>query len=204
MAFAGFRYVSGHPGAASVARASVPAPAAAVAAAAPLSAHPAPASAHAVVSQRDDIVVATNDAAPARAPVPVVASTASHLTKAPVLAVSDSLSKSPFVDGISIKLADFREPVSDYARASGFGSDREFETAPASSRQVVSDPLARMDPAAERRARLLAPALPAYSSENSRALATDWIRQRSSPDDRMYESMDRGSNDDRMLVGFRF
>ena len=204
MAFAGFRYVSGHPEVATAARTSAPAPAAVVTASVPVQAHPAPAAAPAVVSQRDDVVVATNDAVPAPAPVAVVSSTASHLTKAPVLAVSDSPSKSPFVDGISIKLADFREPVSDYSRPSVFGSDREFETAPASARQAVSDPLARMDPAAERRARLLAPALPAYSSENSRALATDWIRQRSSPDDRMYESMDRGSNDDRMLVGFRF
>jgi len=204
MAFAGFRYVSGHPELANGAPTSVPASATAVAVAAPVPVRPAPAAAPAVATQRDDVVVATNDAAPAPAPVPVVAATASHLTKAPALAVSASLSKSPFVDGISVKLADFREPVSDYARPSVFGSDREFETAPASARQAVSDPLAHMDPAAERRARLLAPALPAYSSENSRALATDWIRQRSSPDDRMYESMDRGSNDDRMLVGFRF
>jgi hypothetical protein len=56
-----------------------------------------------------------------------------------------------------------------------------------------------MDPAAERRARLLAPAL-----GTTRAVVSDWMRQRASSDERMYESMDRGSNDDRMLVGFRF
>jgi hypothetical protein len=203
MAFAGFRYVSGQPEATKAPQTATPVPAVALAAAA-APVRPAPVIVPAVASPHDDVVVAMNDVSPVPAPRHVIAASASHMTPAPVAAAPDSLSKSPFVDGLSVKLADFREPVSDYTRPSVFGSDREFEAAPASSRQLVSDPLAHMDPAAERRARLLSPALPAYSSENSRALASDWIRQRSSPDDRMYESMDRGSNDDRMLVGFRF
>jgi hypothetical protein len=180
MAFAGFRYVSGHPEALKVSQAATPVSSASVAVAVRVRVQAAPPAFASTVSRRDED------------------------SQAPVVAVSDSLSKSPFVDGISVKLADFREPVSDYARPSVFGSDREFEAAPSSARQAVSDPLARMDPGAERRARLLAPSLPAYSSASSRALAGDWIRQRSSADDRMYESMDRGSSDDRTLVGFRF
>jgi hypothetical protein len=200
MAIAGFRYVSGQPEAPRASQMIVPAsaPVAAVEA--------APASlAHSVVSAaapREDTATAPRESA--RAPQPVVNAAASHITQPLVAVSSDSASKSPFVDGIAIKLTDFREPVSEYARPSVFGSDREFEQAAAPARQATSEPLARMDPAAERRARLLAPALPAFASGSPSSLGSDWMRQRSSSDDRMYESMDRGSNDDRMLVGFRF
>jgi hypothetical protein len=134
---------------------------------------------------------------------PVVEATASHLTQVPVAVAVDSPSKSPFADGFAITLADYREQSPDVASRSVFGSDREFEPVLAASRQVPSEPLAQMDPTEERRERLLAPALPAYSSVSSRALASDWMRQRSSSDERMYESMDRASSD-QALVGFRF
>jgi hypothetical protein len=200
MAFAGFRYVSAHPEAAKAAPMNSPAPVAvATIEAVPTAAAPLVISA---APQRVDVAVDSRDSAPA--PKPAAMATASHLTQAPVSVVSDSLSKSPFADGIAIKLADFREPVSEYARPSVFGSDREFEQPASAARPALSEPLARMDPAAERRARLLAPALPAFSSAGSGSFAGDWIRQRSSSDDRMYESMDRGSSDDRTLVGFRF
>jgi len=140
------------------------------------------------------------------APAPLTEATASssHQAQESAAIAPDSLSKSPFADTVAIKLADFREPASDYARPSVFGSDREFEQPLAPAHQPASEPLARMDPAAERRARLLAPALPAFSSGSPASLAGDWMRQRASSDDRMYESMDRGSGDDRVLVGFRF
>jgi hypothetical protein len=134
---------------------------------------------------------------------PIVAASESHITKAPVTVGADSASRSPFTDGIAINLAEFRETTPDYPQHATFSSDREFEPAAAAAREPQSDPLAGMDPAAERRARLLAPALPAYASGGSRALASDWMKARASSNERMYESMDQGSND-RMLVGFRF
>jgi hypothetical protein len=200
MAFAGFRYVNSHPGTAKAFPMSAPAPVAV----AVIEAVPAPAAPLVVSAGAPSIEIAMESRESTPAPQPVVKATASHLTQTPVTIASDSLSKSPFVDGIAIKLADFREPVSEYARPSVFGSDREFEQSVAPAHTAVSDPLARMDPAAERRSRLLAPALPAFSSGGSGALAGDWMRQRALSDDRMYESMDRGSSDDRMLVGFRF
>jgi hypothetical protein len=200
MAFAGFRYVNSHPGTARAVPVNASAPVVvATIEAVPKAAAPLVVSA---AAPRSDVAVETRESTPA--PQPVVEATSSHFVQAPAAVVSDSLSKSPFVDGIAIKLADFREPVSEYARPSVFGSDREFEAATPSARPIASEPLARMDPAAERRARLLAPALPAYSAGAPGSLAGDWIRQRASSDDRMYESMDRGPSDDRMLVGFRF
>jgi hypothetical protein len=198
MAFAAFRYVSGHPEPVRAPRAAPSAPVAAVAVA------PVQIKAEVVttVAPSEELAAATRVSVPVAQQV--VNATASHMTQAPVTLVADTATKSPFVEGIAIKLAEFREPMPDFARPSVFGSDREFEQTVTPSRQVVSEPLARMDPAAERRARLLAPALPAYSSGTSGSFAGDWMRQRASSDDRMYESMDRGSNDDRMLVGFRF
>jgi hypothetical protein len=199
MAFAGYRYVDSHP----VANSAPLKASAAPVAAAPVVAAPVQAAPAAVIAsaQMDEVALDRPEAAPPAQAVAIA--TVSHLAPAPVTIPAESISKSQFVEGIAIKLADFREPASDYSRSSAFGSDREFEPSIAPARQAVTDPLARIDPAAERRARLLAPALPAYSG-NSGALAGDWIRQRSSADDRMYESMDRGSNDDRTLVGFRF
>ena len=133
----------------------------------------------------------------------VVTATSSHLTKAPADVTVDAISKSPFAEGLSVSLADYREPSAEVARRSIFGSDRDFEASLAPARQAPSDPLARMDPAEERRSRLLAPALPAYSSTARRSVASDWMKSKASSDDRMYESMDKGSSD-RMLVGFRF
>jgi hypothetical protein len=198
MAFTGYRFVDGHPAAANTAMRAPAAPvAAASVAAAPARVAPAVAN----TPQVDEVAVDSREVS--ALPLAVAVATESRVKSAPVSMPAESTAKSQFVDGIAIKLADFREPAYDYTRQSSFGSDREFEPSIAPARQAVSDPLARIDPAAERRARLLAPALPAYSG-NSGALAGDWIRQRSSADDRMYESMDRGSNDDRMVVGFRF
>ncbi len=200
MAFAGYRYVNSHPGTARTLAVNTAAPVTV----AKIEAVPTPAAPLVVsaAAPRSDVAVETGLSAPA--PQPAVTATSSHLTQTPVVMVSDALSKSPFVDSVAIKLAEFREPVSEYAHSSVFGSDRDFEPAISPAHPALAEPLARMDPAAERRARLLAPALPAYASGASGALAADWMRQRASSDDRMYESMDRGASDDRALVGFRF
>jgi hypothetical protein len=197
LAFAGYRYVGTQGGPVLAPQMAAPKPAAA--ALAVVSAPPAPVSSRAVQALAASEEAVSEDSAPA--PRTVVTATASHITQAPAAAAAaDGPTRAPFADGIAITLADFREPPSDYTKPAVFGSDREFETSIAPARQPLSEePLATMDPAAERRARLLSPAL-----GNARAVASDWIRQRAASDDRMYESMDRGSNDDRMLVGFRF
>ena len=153
------------------------------------------------VRTREETEVGIQEAAPVHEAV--VTATASHLSKAPSDIPYDAIAKSPFGDGIAVSLADYREPAADPSRRSVFGTDRDFEPSIAVSRQAPSDPLARMDPAEERRSRLLAPALPAYASGSRSSLAGDWMKARASSDERMYESMDRGSSD-RMLVGFRF
>ena len=200
MAFVGMRYMEG-PREAARAPQAAPAKPLAVSASAPLPERVMPQIVR-TGTPRTQVEVASDETV--SAPRPAVTAAASHITQAPAAAGSDGATRAPFADGIAITLADFREPVSDYSKPAVFGSDREFERSIASARQPVSEPLATMDPAAERRARLLAPALPGYASGSSRALASDWMRQRASSDERMYESMDRGSNDDRMLVGFRF
>ncbi len=198
LALAGYRYAGTHADAPRAPHAVSLKPAAA-AAFAPSAPAPAPVSRQVIQASasREEAEAVSDDSAPA--PRPVVTATASHLTPAPA-AAADGATRAPFADGIAITLADFREPPSDFAKPAVFGSDREFETSMAPAHQPLSqDPLATMDPAAERRARLLAPAL-----GSARAVASDWIRQRAASDDRMYESMDRGSNDDRVLAGFRF
>lgn len=126
----------------------------------------------------------------------------SHLTKVPDIAQVAGLYGSPFAEGMGATLADFRALDADLAKRATLASDREFE--PAAARQTVSDPLTRIDPAQERIERLLAPALPAYSSSgaDSRAFASERLRERAS-DDRMYESMDR-ANAGGMSLEFRF
>jgi hypothetical protein len=96
-----------------------------------------------------------------------------------------------FSDVVAATLADFRENQPELARRDVFSSDREFETTVESMRQVPSDPLAQVDPAAEERnSRLLETALPAYGPSPATAtLASERVRQRAS-NDRMYESMD--------------
>ena len=169
------------------------APGAAAAASAAASAA-APAAAPAEVAS-----VVDRPAAPA--PAPLAAEEPSHITQAPSIAAAmKPATRSAFGDGIAVSLADFREPVADSSR-SPFSSDRDFEAAIAPARAQGPDPLARMDPAAERRARLLSPGLPTSAA---RTFASDWMRQRASTNDRMYESMDRVASDERSLVGFRF
>jgi hypothetical protein len=132
---------------------------------------------------------------------PVVASNPSHLTKAPTEAQPESIAATPFADGIAVSLADFRSSDSDLSKRDVFGSDREFE-APAAVRQPAAEPLAQVDPSGERLERLLAPALPAYSSYSARTLVSDRMKQKAA-DDRMYESMDKyGSGG--MSLEFRF
>jgi len=190
LAFVGVRFVGG------TAAAPRAAASQAVAATAPAPRLVAPA---AVVPEETGFAVRAS--APVQAPV--VAVTESHITQAPVSVVSESASRSPFGDGIAITFSDFREPAPDYSQRAVFGSDSEFEPASAPVRAPKADPLAGLDPAAERRARLLAPALPAYASGSPRAVASDWMKTRASSNERMYESMDQGPSD-RMLVGFRF
>jgi hypothetical protein len=96
-----------------------------------------------------------------------------------------------FSDVVAATLADFRQNQPELARRDIFSSDREFETTVESMRQVPSEPLAHVDPAAEERnSRLLDTALPAYGQSSKEAtLASERVRQRAS-NDRMYESMD--------------
>jgi hypothetical protein len=133
---------------------------------------------------------------------PVVDSNTSHLAMAPVAAQTESPSRAPFADGIGIPLVDRREAGSDLIKRDVFGSDREFEASVASVRQPVAEPLAQVDPAGARLERLLAPALPAYSSSSVRSLAGDRMKQKASYD-RMYESMDRYGTGG-MSLEFRF
>jgi hypothetical protein len=154
---------------------------------------PAPAKLASPVSE-----VAVHQAAPA--PSAVVASTSSHIVQAPAFASAEAPADSPFANGIAVTLSDYRNSIPDMAKTTTFGNDREFEPSVTPVRQVASDPLARMDPAEERRARLLAPALAA----GPRALAGDWMKERASHNDRMYESMDDHTSNDSALVGFRF
>jgi len=137
--------------------------------------------------------------------VPVVAEHASHLTQIPAEVSAQPAPRSPFADGVSVSLADFRQvstalptPVRDV-----FGTDREFEASVTPTpRSPDAEPLARLDPTAERRERLLAPALPAYASSGNRVLAASLTKSRDN--DRMYESMDISGSSDRSMVGFRF
>jgi hypothetical protein len=134
-----------------------------------------------------------------RIPAPVVVATAPHITRAPVDAPVDTGFKSPFSDGNAVTMADFREMAPNPAQRPVFGSDSDFEPTIGQAHQVAAEPLARVDPAAERRSRLLATALPS----GPRAPASDWIRERTASDDRIYESLDRASNEP-ILTGIRF
>lgn len=196
LAFMGVRYMGGTGGGVAPTRTSIAQPVAVATAAAP-AARP--------VARAAALPVETGFAAPAAVPMqaPAVAASESHITQAPVTAATESAPRSPFADGIVITFSDFREPAPDYAQRAVFGSDREFEPASTPARAPKADPLAGLDPAAERRARLLAPALPAYASASPRTVARDWMKTRAPSNERMYESMDQGPSD-RMLVGFRF
>ena len=110
-----------------------------------------------------------------------------------------------FSDVVAATLADFRENQPELARRDIFSSDREFETTVESMRQAASEPLARLDPAAEERnSRLLESALPAYgSSSGSATLASERVRERAS-NDRMYESMDPYESSGRTSLEIRF
>jgi hypothetical protein len=196
LTWAGVRYSGGE---APVAREpQAQAPRALQAAAAPMrAAAPAPLAQKSPAPRSEGSGLVARDES--RSAKPVVDATAPHISRPPVDLSVGAASLSPFSDGIAVTMADFREPAPDIARRSVFGTDRDFEPVSAPARPAVADPLARLDPAAERRARLLAPALPA----GPREAASDWIRERTASDDRIYESMDRASGD-RIQTGFRF
>jgi len=164
---------------------------------------PAMAAARPEASPRVSRAIAVVETTPAPMPAPVAVASVSHVTQAPETIPAEAPSREPFADGITVTLAGLHEAAPDFAHRDVFGSDREFEETSAPARQQDSEPLAQLDPSAERRARLLAPALPAYSSSVTGALARDWKRD-SSSDDRMYESMDTTASNDRSVVGFRF
>lgn len=136
-------------------------------------------------------------------PAAEVVGGSSHLTPAPATLAEPAPARSPFADGIAVTLSDIRASAPMLVQRDVFGTDQEFEAPATPSRQQDTEPLARMDPSAERRARLLAPALPTYASTSARPLANPWMKQRAD-DDRMYESMDPYGSSDRAVVGFRF
>ncbi len=197
LAWAGVRFAGGPPEMARSTPARFAEPATTTAAV-PAQVVPAEIPASAPQATRFEIGGATTETAQVQRPVAVAA--VPHVTQLP--AETPAAARVSFGDGVSITLADFRETPPDVARRDVFGSDREFEPAAATD-QPVSEPLARMDPSAERRARLLAPAFPAYSSGTSQAVASDWMRSRAS-NDRIYESMDPYGSSDRAVAGFRF
>src|SRR5450432_1348349 len=153
LTFAGFRYLGGHPEAVDTPR---------LLATQPMAARAVPARPVQVVETparpQEEVEMASRESSPVREAV------AAEVAQAPAAKSPEFASRPPFADGIAVTLADFREPAPTYGSQSVFGTDRDFEPAAASSRTAISEPLARMDPSAERRARLLAPALPAYTS----------------------------------------
>ncbi|HZZ21007.1 MAG TPA: hypothetical protein VFE25_16660 [Opitutaceae bacterium] len=196
LTYAGVRYVGIHPEPAHAVQGTY-------ASAAPLAqavVSTAPALAAKAPAETRELVTEVSVRHESLSPKAIVAATTSHIVQAPTFVSTEAATASPFADGIAVTLADYRSSVPDIAKASSFGNDREFEPSVAPARQAVSDPLAHMDPAEERRSRLLAPALAA----GPRALASDWMKERASNNDRMYESMDEPSSNDRSLVGFRF
>jgi hypothetical protein len=150
-----------------------------------------------VFSEKPSVIAAVESPRPAPAAVQV-----SSPGSAQHVAVSQASEKTPITEGIYVTLADLRDSAPVLPQRDVFGSDRDFE-ATLSPRQQVSEPIARIDPSAERRARLLAPALPSYASSSPRPVSA-LMRERAS-DDRIYESMDLyGSSSERTMVGFRF
>jgi hypothetical protein len=169
-------------------------------------ASPAPAAvAEVEAAPRSPVAAQAETHAPAHeAAAPVVAdATVSHVMPAPASFQPVPSAREPFAGGIQVTLADFRATAPIEAQHDVFSSDREFEATVSPGRQPGAEPLARMDPSAERRARLLAQALPAYSASASGSTQRDWMRERAGEDHR-YESMDLYSSNDRAVVGFRF
>jgi hypothetical protein len=198
LAWAGVHYVGEPVAIARSAPAKAPQPAVAVAG---ITAHVSPAAIPASVARVPQYEVGTAPSEAAQVQRQIAMADVPHVSQVP--AVAPAQARLSFGDGISITLAGLRETPPDAARRDVFGSDREFEPAPSTENQPVSEPLARMDPSAERRARLLAPAFPAYSAGGTQAIASDWMRSRAS-NDRIYESMDPYGSSDRAVVGFRF
>ena len=175
--------------------------------------HPAPVALHAAGSSAKPSAPAVREQAPAMvaavpAPSPkatarvapaVLTAATEHVSQAPVASQTEVAARTPFVDNVSVTLADFRQVMPDIAKHGGFGSDRDFEAVVQSARQVASEPLSQVDPSQERRARLLDSALPS----STRTFANDLTKVRSD-NDRIYESMDRYESNERSVAGFRF
>ncbi len=138
------------------------------------------------------------------APAPLAPASASR-PSAETASVSPVFpTRARFSDAVAVTLADFRQAEPELAKRDIFSSDREFETTVESMRQPAVDPLARVDPVSdERRARLLATALPAYASSSPASVASERVRDRVS-NDRMYESMDPYESNSRMSLDIKF
>src|SRR5271165_3495671 len=195
LAWVGVHYAGGLSVAAHTAKTTAGAPVAA----APVQA-PAALVAARVEPRRDEVGTGGSGIPPMQRPV--VASTASHLTVAPAATRAEPEARTPLSDGIAVALVDYRGMNSESVRQGIFGSDREFESTVASVRQPPAEPLASVDPSGERLERLLAPALPSFSSSRAPLLASDRMKQKASYD-RMYESMDRYGTGG-MSLEFRF
>lgn len=195
LAWAGIRYV-GVPGPA--AHHAAPALAAPLAPVRTDEARPAQVARHAPAARVQPDMVAES----AVQEVPAVTAAVSHVSQVVPSVAAGVPERTPFAEGIYVSLADLRETTPVLPQRDVFGSDRDFET-PAAARTAAAEPLARMDPSAERRARLLAPALPEYASMGARTATSSLARDRLN-DDRIYESMDLSGSSERSMVGFRF
>ena len=152
------------------------------------------------VQAREDAGLAPREMAASREPV--VAQITSRVAEAPPAAKPEPTLRTPFEDGATVALVDFRGTDPELTKRDVFGSYREFEASFASVRQPPAEPLTRMDPSNERLERLLVPALPSDSSSGAASSGGYRIRQKASYD-RMYESLDRYGNSG-MSLEFRF
>lgn len=138
------------------------------------------------------------------APASLATTRASRSTVETAAVSPEFPTRARFSDAVAVTLADFRQAQPELAKRDIFSSDREFETTVESMRQPAVDPLTRVDPVSdERRARLLATALPAYTSSSPASLASERVRDRVS-NDRMYESMDPYESNSRMSLDIKF
>jgi hypothetical protein len=141
---------------------------------------------------------------PERAPASLAASDAPRAIEETATVSPEFPTRARFSDAVAATLADFRQDQPELAKRDVFSSDREFETTVEAMRQPAVDPLARVDPVSdERRARLLATSLPAYTSSSPASLASERVRDRVS-NDRMYESMDPYESNSRMSLDIKF
>jgi hypothetical protein len=141
---------------------------------------------------------------PEAAPASLTVTRSSRASEETVAVSPEFPTRARFSDAVAVTLADFRQAQPELAKRDVFSSDREFETTVESMRQPAVDPLAHVDPVSdERRARLLATSLPAYTSSGPASLTSEHVRDRVS-NDRMYESMDPYESNSRMSLDIKF